>query len=190
MAHNARCPWCGEDPLYVAYHDTEWGVPERESRKLFAMLLLEGFQAGLSWITVLKKRAHYMKVMDGLLPEKIAKYDEEKVAELLADPGIIRNKLKVRGAVKNAKAFLDFEAAGGDFSAFLWSFTRGETLQNNFSSMDEVPVSTPESDDMSKALKKMGFTFVGTTICYAFMEAVGMVNDHLTSCPRHLELKS
>lgn len=183
-----RCSWCGDTPIYVAYHDEEWGVPVRDSRELFAMLLLEGFQAGLSWITVLKKRAHYLEVMDGLAPEKIALYDESKIEALLADPGIIRNKLKVRGAVKNAKAYLAYEAAGHSFAEFLWSFTGGKTLDNGFRTMEEMPTSTPESDAMSKALKKLGFTFVGSTICYAFMEAVGMVNDHVVSCPRYREL--
>jgi len=183
-----RCPWCGDTPIYVTYHDEEWGVPEHDSRKLFAMLLLEGFQAGLSWITVLKKRAHYMEVMDGLAPEKIALYDEAKIEALLADPGIIRNKLKVRGAVKNAKAFLELEQSQGDFSDFLWGFTGGKPLDNGFRAMAEVPASTPESDAMSKALKKQGFTFVGSTICYAFMQAVGMVNDHLVTCSRYREL--
>lgn len=183
-----RCPWCGDTPIYVAYHDDEWGVPEHDSRKLFAMLLLEGFQAGLSWITVLKKRAHYMAVMDGLAPEKIALYDEAKVEALLADPGIIRNKLKVRGAVKNAKAFLALEESPGAFSELLWGFTGGKTLDNGFRTMADVPASTPESDAMSKTLKKLGFTFVGSTICYAFMQAVGMVNDHLVTCPRYREL--
>ncbi|WP_300667586.1 DNA-3-methyladenine glycosylase I [Desulfoluna sp.] len=183
-----KCPWCGETPVYVAYHDEEWGVPERDSRKLFAMLLLEGFQAGLSWITVLKKREHYLEVMDGLDPEKIALYDETKIAALLTDPGIIRNKLKVRGAVKNAKALLAYEAEVGSFSDLLWSFTGGKTLDNGFVSIEEVPASTPASDAMSKDLKKRGFTFVGSTICYAFMEAVGMVNDHLVTCPRYREL--
>jgi len=183
-----RCPWCGDTPIYVTYHDEEWGVSERDSRKLFAMLLLEGFQAGLSWITVLKKRAHYLEVMDGLAPEKIALYDEKKIVALLADPGIIRHKLKVRGAVKNAGAFLAYEASGLSFSEFLWSFTGGKTLDNGFRTMAEMPVSTPESDAMNKALKKLGFTFVGSTICYAFMQAVGMVNDHLVSCPRYRAL--
>lgn len=183
-----RCPWCGDTPIYVAYHDEEWGVPEHDSRKLFAMLLLEGFQAGLSWLTVLKKRAHYEQVMDGLDPEKIALYDETKIEALLADPGIIRNKLKVRGAVKNAKAFLAYEAQGGSFAELLWSFTGGKTLDNGFRAMGEVPARTPESDAMSKTLKKLGFTFVGSTICYAFMQAEGMVNDHFISCPRYREL--
>jgi len=183
-----RCSWCGDTPIYVAYHDEEWGVPVRDSRELFAMLLLEGFQAGLSWITVLKKRAHYLEVMDGLAPEKIALYDETKIEALLADPGIIRNKLKVRGAVKNAKAYLAHEAAGHSFAEFLWSFTGGKTLDNGFRAMEEMPTSTPESDAMSKALKKLGFTFVGSTICYAFMQAVGMVNDHVVTCPRYREL--
>ena len=183
-----RCSWCGETPIYVAYHDEEWGVPEHDSRKLFAMLLLEGFQAGLSWITVLKKRAHYEEVMDGFDPEKMALYDELKIEALLADPGIIRNKLKVRGAVKNAKAFLAYEAGVGSFAELLWSFTGGKTLDNGFRTMEEVPASTSQSDAMSKALKKLGFTFVGSTICYAFMQAVGMVNDHVVTCPRYREL--
>ncbi|BCS96328.1 DNA-3-methyladenine glycosylase I [Desulfoluna limicola] len=188
MREEQRCSWCGDTPIYVTYHDEEWGVPVRDSRELFAMLLLEGFQAGLSWITVLKKRAHYLTVMDGLAPEKIALYDETKIEALLADPGIIRNKLKVRGSVKNAKAYLAHEAAGHSFSELLWGFTGGNTLDNGFRTMEEMPTSTPESDAMSKALKKLGFTFVGSTICYAFMQAVGMVNDHVVSCPRYREL--
>lgn len=183
-----RCPWCGEIPIYVAYHDEEWGVPVRESRALFAMLLLEGFQAGLSWITVLKKREHYLKVMDGLDPEKLARYDETKIEALLADPGIIRNKLKVRGAVRNARAFLAYEASGRSFADLLWGFTGGAVLDHGLNSTAEIPTHSLESDAMSKALKKLGFTFVGSTICYAFMQAVGMVNDHLVSCFRYREL--
>ena len=185
---NKRCSWCGDTPIYVAYHDEEWGVPERDSRALFGMLLLEGFQAGLSWITVLKKRAHYLEVMDGFDPEKIALYDESKIEALLADPGIIRNKLKVRGSVKNAKAYLAYQAGGNSFSELLWGFTGGETLDNGFQTMAEMPATTPASDAMSKALKKRGFTFVGSTICYAFMQAVGMVNDHVVTCPKYREL--
>ncbi len=188
MSDETRCPWCGDVPIYVAYHDEEWGVPQRDSRALFGMLLLEGFQAGLSWITVLKKRAHYLEVMDGLSPEAIAAYDEAKICSLLMDPGIIRNKLKVRGAVKNARAFLAYEAAGGCFSEFLWGFTGGKTLDNGFATPVEVPAHTPQSDAMAKSLKGLGFTFVGSTICYALMQSVGMVNDHLVHCPRYRQL--
>ena len=190
METHPRCPWCGGDPLYVAYHDNEWGVPERDSRKLFALLLLEGFQAGLSWITVLRKREHYLKVMDSLAPEKVALYGEAKIKALLSGPGIIRNRLKVNGAIKNARAFLAMEEKGGNFSSFLWDFVGGVSVQNHFSSMDEVPASTSVSDAMAKALKSSGFIFVGSTICYAFMQSCGMVNDHLIGCFRHKEVAS
>ena len=177
-----RCPWCTSTPLYMEYHDKEWGVPVHDDQKFFEFLILEGAQAGLSWITILNRRENYRAAFDGFDPHMVARYDEKKRLELLANPGIIRNKLKVNGAVKNAKALLAFEKEGGDFSAFLWSFVGGQPKVNAFASMDEVPATTPDSDAMSKALKKMGFTFVGSTICYAFMQACGMVNDHLTDC--------
>jgi len=177
-----RCGWVNGDPLYIDYHDKEWGVPVHEDRTLFEMLNLEGAQAGLSWYTILKKRDNYRRAFDGFDPERIAQYGEEKIEELLADPGIVRNRLKVRGVVKNAQAFLKVREEYGSFDRFIWSFVGGEPLLNRWKTLSEVPVRTAESDAMSKALKKKGFTFVGSTICYAYMQAVGMVNDHLESC--------
>ena len=186
-----RCEWCGDDPLYQAYHDEEWGVPEHDPRRLFEMLCLEGAQAGLSWITVLKKRARYREVFDGFDPVKIARYDEAKVADLLADPGIIRNRLKVRAFISNAERFLEMEnSPDGEpgFSGFLWSFVDGNPIVNSWESLAEIPATTPESDALCKALRKKGFKFVGSTICYAFMQATGMVNDHVTGCFRYGEV--
>jgi len=182
-----RCAWCSDDPIYIDYHDNEWGVPTYDSLELFEMLNLEGAQAGLSWITVLKKREHYRKVFDGFDPVKMAVYDDKKVAELLNDAGIIRNRLKVNAFINNAKCYLELEKTlpergHRDFSAYLWSFVGGEPIVNNPASLAEVPTSTQQSDAMSKALKKDGFKFIGTTICYAFMQATGMVNDHEQSC--------
>ena len=179
------CPWCTGFDLYRAYHDEEWGVPLRDDRALFELLILEGAQAGLSWSTVLKKREHYRVVFDGFQPEVIARYDDAKVAALLADPGIIRNRAKVAATILNAKAYLAIQESGQSFSDFLWQFVGGTPIQNHWASMAEVPASTPESVAMSKALLKAGFKFVGQTICYAFMQAAGMVNDHLANCPRH-----
>lgn len=189
-AKSARCPWCpSDDPVYVAYHDEEWGVPLRDGRKLFAMLNLEGAQAGLSWRTVLHRRAGYDRVFEKFDPKKLAKWTAAKEAKALKDPGIIRNRLKVAGVVKNSRAVIEhFGGDGPAFSKFLWSFVGGEPLQNKISSMKQVPASTEISDRMSKELKKLGFTFVGSTICYAFMQAVGMVNDHYVTCPRHAPL--
>ncbi|MDP3539424.1 MAG: DNA-3-methyladenine glycosylase I [Azonexus sp.] len=184
-----RCPWCEGFDLYRQYHDSEWGVPLRDDRALFELLILEGAQAGLSWSTVLKKREHYRRVFDGFDPEPIARYDDQKVAELLADPGIIRNRAKVAATIQNAKAFLAIKTEGQTFSDFLWGFVDGKPIQNNWKSMAEVPSKTVQSDAMSKALVRSGFKFVGSTICYAFMQASGMVNDHLISCPRHTEIK-
>lgn len=180
-----RCGWVGDDRLYEAYHDQEWGVPVRDARTLFEFLLLEGAQAGLSWITVLKKRAHYRAVFDGFDPQAIAAYGEAKKAALLADPGIIRNRAKVDAAVINARAWLALQEAGIDPVAWLWDFVGGRPLQPGRQSLAEVPASTPVSDAMSKALKAHGFKFVGSTICYAFMQAVGMVNDHVAGCHRY-----
>ncbi|WP_068775169.1 DNA-3-methyladenine glycosylase I [Paenibacillus sp. FJAT-26967] len=180
-----RCGWVNKDQLYIDYHDHEWGIPEKDDRKLFEMLCLEGAQAGLSWYTVLKKREHYQQVFDGFDAATIARYNEEKIAELLDDPGIIRNRLKVRGFVKNAQAFLNIQEKHGSFSRYIWQFVGDEPVKNHWKSLQEVPVSTAQSDAMSKALKKDGFTFVGTTICYAYMQATGMVDDHLTSCFRY-----
>ena len=185
-----RCSWCLSSDLYKAYHDDEWGEPEYDDRALFEMLNLEGAQAGLSWITVLNKRAHYRKVFDQFDPAKIAKYDDAKRAALLDDPGIIRNKLKVNAFIVNAQLYLEIQAAakrgeGPTFSEYLWSFVGGKPIINNRRSMQEVPATTPESDAMSKALKKQGFKFVGSTICYAFMQACGMVNDHVKGCYKY-----
>ena len=182
---DAVCPWCTGFDLYRQYHDEEWGVPLRNDLALFELLNLEGAQAGLSWSTVLKKREHYRLVFDGFEPEIIANYDEAKIATLLADPGIIRNRAKVAATILNAKAYLAIKASGQSFSDYLWQFVGNTPIQNKWSSMAQVPSSTPESIAMSKALLKAGFKFVGPTICYAFMQASGMVNDHLVSCPRH-----
>ncbi|NVJ60131.1 MAG: DNA-3-methyladenine glycosylase I [Gammaproteobacteria bacterium] len=179
-----RCDWCGSDPLYIKYHDDEWGVPEYKDRALFEMLCLEGAQAGLSWITVLKKRAHYRKVFYRFNPQKIANMPDTELEELLLDPGIIRNRLKVYGFRKNALAFLTNFDKRNSFSNFLWSFVDHQPIINSFKNMQELPAKTDVSDKMSKALKKKGFTFVGSTICYAFMQAVGMVNDHLAYCEK------
>ncbi len=183
-----RCGWAGDDPLYIQYHDEEWGVPIYDDRQLFEFLILEGAQAGLSWITILRKREGYRRAFDGFDAEKIAGYDENKVAQLLSDPGIVRNRLKVGAAIGNARAYLDLRQKEGDFSDFIWSFVDGKPKMNAWPSMKDVPANTPESDAMSKALKKRGFKFVGTTICYAFMQAAGLVNDHITPCFRHREL--
>lgn len=180
-----RCPWCEGFDLYRAYHDSEWGVPLRDDRALFELLILEGAQAGLSWSTVLKKRENYRLAFDGFDPVKIAQYDNKKVAELLNNPGIIRNKLKIAATITNAKAYLALKKDGQPFGDFVWKFVNHKPVQNKRGSMMEVPAKTPESDAMSKALLKAGFKFVGSTICYAFMQASGMVNDHLVSCHRH-----
>lgn len=185
-----RCPWCEGFDLYRDYHDREWGVPLRDDRALFELLILEGAQAGLSWSTVLKKREHYRHVFDGFDPERIARYDAAKVAALLADPGIIRNRAKVAATIGNAQAWLAMRAAGQSFSDFLWQFVGGQPIVNHWQSMAEVPAKTAQSDAMSKALAKAGFKFVGSTICYAFMQASGMVNDHLLTCPRHAEVQT
>jgi DNA-3-methyladenine glycosylase I len=182
-----RCWWAGTDPLYVAYHDKEWGRPSRDPQHLFEMLVLEGAQAGLSWITILRKREAYRRAFDGFNPEKMAYYSPGKIRQLLADPSIVRNRQKIEGAVRNARAFLELREQD-DVVAWFWQFTGGTPKVNRWTKVGQVPPRTPESDAMSKALKQRGFTFVGSTICYAFMQATGMVNDHLTSCfryPRH-----
>jgi DNA-3-methyladenine glycosylase I len=184
-----RCWWCGDDELYQQYHDLEWGVPVHDDRLLFEFICLEGAQAGLSWITILRKREHYRRVFDNFDAEKIARYDDNKIAELLQDAGIVRNRLKVNGFVKNARAFLEIREQGGSFDEYLWSFVDGETIQTNRKSAEQVPANTEISDVMSKDMKKRGFTFVGSTICYAFMQAAGLVNDHTVNCYRHRELK-
>ncbi len=183
-----RCPWAGSDPLYVAYHDTEWGVPVFDDRKLFEFLLLEGAQAGLSWLTVLKKRENYRKAFSGFDPAKVAGFGEEKILRLLEDPGIIRNRLKVRAAVDNARAFLKVQEEFGSFAEYSWRFVGGRPRKNSFKSLRDIPATSPESDSFSKDLKKRGFKFVGSTIIYAHMQAVGMVNDHLVDCFRYREL--
>lgn len=182
-----RCQWCGDSELYQHYHDTEWGVPVYADRLLFEFLILEGAQAGLSWITILKKRAHYQKVYDGFDPIKIAAYGDAKVSELLADPGIVRNRLKVAASISNAQSYLNIVEREGAFAPWLWQFVGGTPIQNAWEHFEDIPVSTPESDAMSRALKKEGFRFVGSTICYAFMQAVGMVNDHTTDCCRYMK---
>jgi DNA-3-methyladenine glycosylase I len=185
MTETIRCPWCGTDPLYMEYHDKEWGTPLYDNQKLFEFLILEGAQAGLSWITVLRKRENYRKAFDNFNPEKIARYTEIKKAKLLLNEGIIRNRLKIDSAIKNAQAYVAMQKNGEDFSEFLWSFVDGKPQQNSLKNISQAPVSTPVSDAMSKALKQKGFNFVGTTICYAFMQATGMVNDHLISCHKY-----
>jgi len=177
-----RCGWVNQDPLYMAYHDEEWGQPLTNDQKLFELLMLEGMQAGLSWYTVLKKREHYRKVFDDFDPAIIATYNEEKVEQLLQDPGIIRNKLKVRAIIHNAIIYQEIKQDEGSFANYMWRFVDGEPIVNEWTSISEVPANTPISDHMSKTLKKRGFKFVGTTICYAFMQASGMVNDHTLDC--------
>jgi DNA-3-methyladenine glycosylase I len=184
-----RCPWCEGFDQYRQYHDTEWGVPLYDSRQLFELLILEGAQAGLSWSTVLKKRENYREAFDRFDPKKIAKYGDKKVAELLANPGIIRNRLKLAATIGNAKAYLALEKDGRPFNEFLWSFVQNKPIQNKRHTLNDVPAKSPESDAMSKALLKAGFKFVGSTICYAFMQASGMINDHLVSCHRHSAVK-
>ena len=185
-----RCPWCGDDPIYVAYHDTVWGVPEYDSLALFEKLCLDGQQAGLSWITILKKQASYRNAYDQFDPERIARYDQQKIESLLNDPGIIRNRLKVASIIRNAKSYLRLTANGESFSDFLWSFVGGEPVQNQWTAFEDVPVFTDQAQAMSKALKREGFNFVGPTIVYAFMQATGMVNDHLVHCPRHAQCRA
>ncbi len=182
MTEVIRCGWAGTDPLYVAYHDDEWGVPVHDNQELFDRLMLEGFQAGLSWITILRKRENFHRAFDGWNPETIAGYGEADIARLLADPGIIRNRLKVNGAVGNARAYLAIRDAGESFSGLLWDFVGGEPIVNQPVSLGDVPVSTPEAAAMSKELKRRGFTFVGPTICYAFMQSAGLVDDHIAGC--------
>jgi len=180
-----RCSWAGDDPLYIEYHDEEWGVPETSDRALFEKLLLEGFQSGLSWITILRKRENFRNAFDGFDAEKIVKYKPKKIAALMADTGIIRNRLKIEAAVHNAKAFLEMQEKGPGLAAFFWDAVDGAPLQNNFKSMKDVPGKTELSTKLSKELKKLGFKFVGPTTVYAHMQAMGMVNDHIVDCPCH-----
>jgi len=184
-----RCPWSTTDPLYIAYHDTEWGVPVHDDRTLFEFLILEGAQAGLSWITILRKRENYRKAFDRFDPVKIADYDAKKIKSLLADAGIVRNRLKIAASIQNAKSFLSVKKEFGSFDSYIWQFVEGKPKINSWKTLKEIPPKTIESDAMSKDLKKRGFKFVGSTICYAFMQATGMVNDHTTTCYRHGELK-
>jgi len=183
-----RCAWAGGDTLYRQYHDTEWGVPLHDDRALFEFLILEGAQAGLSWITILRKRENYRAAFDGFDATRIAAYGANKIESLLQDAGIVRNRLKIAAAVSNAQKFLDVRDEFGSFDSFIWDFVDGNPKQNRWRSPAEVPASTPESDAMSKELKRRGFKFVGSTICYALMQATGMVNDHTTDCYRHKEL--
>ncbi|HVS70631.1 MAG TPA: DNA-3-methyladenine glycosylase I [Phycisphaerae bacterium] len=180
----SRCPWATTD-LYESYHDTEWGVPVHEERLLFEFLVLEGAQAGLSWLTILKKRENYRKAFAGFDPEKVARFGARDTARLLGDAGIVRNKLKIAAAIENAKAFLVVQEAFGSFDAYIWRFVEGTPIQNKRRSLKDIPARTPLSDALSKDLQSRGFKFVGSTICYAHMQATGMVNDHLLSCPRH-----
>jgi len=183
-----RCIWVNDDPTYIHYHDKEWGVPVYDDRLLFEYLILEGAQAGLSWITILKRRENYRRCFQNFDTKKIIKYDDDKCKKLLADPGIIRNRLKIQSVIINANAYLEVQKEFTNFSDYIWQFVEGEPIQNHWKSHKQVPASTKISDTMSKDLKKRGFKFVGSTICYAFMQAVGMVNDHVTDCFRHQEL--
>lgn len=185
-----RCAWCGSDPLYRAYHDDEWGVPVHDDRRLFAFLVLEGAQAGLNWLTILRKRENYRKAFHDFDCERIARYTDADVARLLADAGIVRNRLKIASAIQNARSVLAIQEAYGSLAAYLWRYVDGVSRQNTWGSMAEIPARTELSDAMSRDLKKRGCTFVGSTICYAFMQAVGMVNDHTTDCYRHQEIRA
>jgi DNA-3-methyladenine glycosylase I len=186
MQEQNRCPWSTKDPLYIAYHDEEWGRPNRDGRRLFEKVILEGAQSGLSWITILKKRENYRRLFDGFDPVKVAAYDDEDVARLMADAGIIRNQAKIRSAIKNAKAFVEHFGDDEDsFSEFMWSFVGGSPVVNQRKNIQEITAVTDASTEMSKALKKLGFSFVGPTTCYALMQAAGMVDDHLVDCFRH-----
>ena len=186
-----RCLWCGDDPIYVAYHDTEWGVPEHNDQALYEKLCLDGFQAGLSWIIVLKKRENFRAAFDDFDPEKVARYGKSQVNRLLKDAGIIRSQAKINGAITNAKAWLEImEQGNGSFDDFLWKHVNHQTIINRWKSDKPIPTSTLASEAMTKDLKKHNFKFVGPTICYAFMQAIGMVNDHVLECPRHAEVQS
>jgi DNA-3-methyladenine glycosylase I len=184
-----RCAWLGDNPAMLAYHDREWGVPVRGDKPLFAKLILDGFQAGLSWAIILRKRDAFLEAFDRFDPERMARYTAVRRRRLLADPGIVRNRQKIDAAIGNARAFLEMREAGQRFGTFLWSFVNGEPKQNRWRSRRQIPATSPESERMSKALVERGFRFVGPTICYAFMQAVGMVNDHIVTCYRHEELR-
>ncbi len=185
-----RCEWPGQDPLYIKYHDEEWGAPTHDDQELFEMLILEGQQAGLSWITILKKRENFRAALDGFDPEKMARYGDQKRTELQQNAGIIRNKLKIQSFTKNAQGFLNIQKEFGSFDRYLWNFVKGKPLQNSWQTLSDIPGNTPLAQKLSKDLKKRGFTFVGPTICYAYMQSTGMVNDHIMSCFRYQELKS
>ncbi|MCT4664207.1 MAG: DNA-3-methyladenine glycosylase I [Flavobacteriales bacterium] len=180
-----RCKWAGNDPLYIQYHDEEWGVPVKEDQKLFEFLLLESFQAGLSWITILRKRENFRRAFDDFDYKKISKYSNQKIEELMQNKGIIRNRLKIKSAISNADAFMSIQKEFGSFSSYYWAFSKGETLYNSHENQESVPATTPLSDSLSKDLKKRGFKFVGSTIVYAFIQATGMVNDHIIDCFKH-----
>lgn len=183
-----RCDWCGSDPLYTAYHDREWGVPLHDDRKLFEFLVLEGAQAGLSWLIILRKREHYRQAFAGFDAERVARFGEADIARLLGNPGIVRNRLKIASAIRNARAVLAIRAAHGSLDRFLWQFVDGRPVQNRWRTTQEIPGSTPRSEQMSRELRRFGCSFVGGTICYALMQAIGMVNDHLVGCFRHAQL--
>ncbi len=183
-----RCEWVGNDPLMIEYHDKEWGVPVHDDTKLFEFLVLDAMQAGLSWMTVLKKRENFRKAFDNFDVKKIAKYDESKLEELLLDKGIIRNRQKINACIKNAKSFLEIQKEFGSFDAYIWQFVGGQTIKNSWTKLSDLPPNTPESDMLSKNMKGRGFSFVGSTICYAFMQAAGMVNDHTIDCFRYHEV--
>ena len=183
-----RCDWCGNDPIYISYHDKEWGKPVHSDKKLFEFLILEGAQAGLSWITILKKRHHYRQALDNFNFTKIAKYSDKKIESLMKNPGLVRNRLKLNSIVTNAKAFNDIRDEFGTFNKYIWSYVNYQPLQNKWRTVDAVPAKTPLSDEISMDLKKRGFKFMGSTICYAFMQATGMVNDHIMSCHRYQDL--
>lgn len=187
MNKTERCPWCLSDPIYLDYHDEEWGVPVREDRKQFEFLVLESAQAGLSWLTILKRREGYRRLYAGFDPEGVARFDDHRVEEMLQDPSIIRNRMKIVSSINNARCFLDIQEKYGSFSQYLWDFVDGKPLVNTFTSLDDVPPHTPLSDTISKELKRIGFRFMGSTIVYAHLQATGLINDHLVSCFRHRE---
>jgi DNA-3-methyladenine glycosylase I len=189
MSNKKRCAWTGEDILMIRYHDEEWGVPVHDDKILFEFLILEGVQAGLTWQTVLRKRENYRKAFHGFDPLEIARYDDQDIARLLSDPGIIRNRLKITATIRNAQKFLAIQQESGSFDAYIWQFVGGKPIRNGVRSMEEIPSTTKESDAMSKDLRKRGFKFIGPTICYAFMQAVGMVNDHQVDCFRYEEIE-
>ena len=185
-----RCEWANSSALYIDYRDSEWGVPAHDERKLFEFLILEGAQAGLSWSTILNKRQAYIQAFDNFEPNKVASYDDAKIQALLANPGIVRNRLKIQAAIQNAHSFLEIQDQYGSFNTYIWQFVDGKPVQNGWKSLQEIPATTTASDAISKELKKRGFTFVGSTICYAFMQAVGMVNDHIVDCFRWQEVRA